>query len=436
MNNKFGLIGHNISYSRSPLIHKLIRNKENISYDLIDIENINNLNVQKLNEFNGINITIPYKKEIFNWLETNNVQYEPVDYISWQMNISNTIKLRNNKAYLYNTDIMALDYFVNKNKFKKKGIQNIVILGSGQTAQMCLFYFKNYYDNINNVYICSRKVNNNTIKYNDLPNVEYDLIINTTPIGQGKYKNQEIIAKNIIQKAKIIIDYNYNPNNNLLILRSKYLNKEVYNGLELLIIQALFSQKIWTKDIWNYWENKNIDIDEINQNINRIKNEIYKKNNKFIVYGMPCSGKTKLYNKLKINNKNDYTLFDLDEEIEKKTKCSINEIINQKGIKKFRDIEKEVFNKIIDKSNNLNEYNKIIVFVGGGFINNENNKFIIQDFILIYLKTELQTLIQRLTKEEINKRPLINDLNDLKTIYYDRQSKYNNIADIIIDNNK
>ncbi len=65
---KFGLLGHQIAYSISPVIHNLI-NPNSMNYEIIDIapNDIEN-SLRKLVEgYSGFNVTIPYKQSIIDY---------------------------------------------------------------------------------------------------------------------------------------------------------------------------------------------------------------------------------------------------------------------------------------------------------------------------------------------------------------------------------
>jgi len=75
MSLRFGLIGNQINYSKSPLIHQVISKKLHfdISYELlnVDAEEIPELiDLLKEGYYHGFNVTTPYKKELSHiWID-------------------------------------------------------------------------------------------------------------------------------------------------------------------------------------------------------------------------------------------------------------------------------------------------------------------------------------------------------------------------------
>lgn len=112
--------------------------------------------------------------------------------------------------------------------------------------------------------------------------------------------------------------------------------------------------------------------------------------------GMPGSGKTTLGKQLaKALN---YSFVDMDEEIEKAERKSINEIFSKKGEEEFRDIEQDTLHEIATGKN-------LVVSTGGGapcFY--DNMKFINNSGLSIFINVPAQELANRIVKG--NKRPM------------------------------
>ena len=116
------------------------------------------------------------------------------------------------------------------------------------------------------------------------------------------------------------------------------------------------------------------------------------------------SGKTLVSKELSILN--NFKIFDLDTEISKQNNRSITEIFKEKGEIFFRKTEKEVLEKILSSEKN------IILSLGGGtpcYYNNIDR--INEKTISVFLKTNVNTLAQRLLSEK-DKRPLIQNISN------------------------
>ena len=119
-----------------------------------------------------------------------------------------------------------------------------------------------------------------------------------------------------------------------------------------------------------------------------------------------------------LGQKLNLRFFDIDFLIEKKTNMKIAEIFEKKGEDEFRNLEKEITLKFLNKTN------CIISLGGGAFINEIIKKKIKKKGIAIWLKWDSQTLINRIRKNK--KRPVALNLddNELKDLINSRSIIY------------
>ena len=110
--------------------------------------------------------------------------------------------------------------------------------------------------------------------------------------------------------------------------------------------------------------------------------------------------------------------FDIDFLIENKTDMKIYEIFEKKGEDAFRNLEKEITLKFLNKTN------CVISFGGGAFINEIIKKKVKEKGIAIWLKWNSETLINRIRKNK--KRPIALNLddNELKDLINSRSKIY------------
>ena len=110
--------------------------------------------------------------------------------------------------------------------------------------------------------------------------------------------------------------------------------------------------------------------------------------------------------------------FDIDFLIENKTDMKIAEIFEKKGEAEFRNLEKEITLKFLNKTN------CIISLGGGAFINEIIKKKVKKKGIAIWLNWNSQTLINRIRKNK--KRPIALNLddNELKDLINSRSKIY------------
>jgi len=145
-----------------------------------------------------------------------------------------------------------------------------------------------------------------------------------------------------------------------------------------------------------------------------------------ILTGFMGSGKSTIGRIIAKQLNHSYFL-DTDSLIEHFENKEISEIFKNYGEEYFRNCEKRVFNWI------KNDVKNAIISTGGGlpmFIPE-----IKEAGIVIYLKVDFENIVNRLTNEEIAKRPLFQDLNKAKELFKKRDKIYSQLSDFIIKNN-
>lgn len=253
---KFGLLGKNISYTLSPKLHDYIFKFLNmlgtyVVYDLFQVKNEeleikNILKKLKTGELQGLNVTIPYKEKIINYLDE-------MDFISKKIGAVNTVEYKNGKLKGYNTDYIGIIETLKKLKLNLTG-KNCYILGSGGSAKSVIEALKNYSCNIkivsrekNKIFDFEKKIE--ILNYEDLKKIEKEyFLINTTPIE---------LNQSIKIKFENIFDLKYNLNKE---------NKKYENGLYMLVVQGVSSQEIWQEKkidcvglVYDKLKNRNIE---------------------------------------------------------------------------------------------------------------------------------------------------------------------------------
>jgi shikimate kinase len=139
-------------------------------------------------------------------------------------------------------------------------------------------------------------------------------------------------------------------------------------------------------------------------------------NKDIVLLGMMGSGKSTIgyllskYLKLKF--------VDIDCLIEKETGLTINNIFQRKGEDYFRNLEEKITLKMLKNSK------KIIALGGGGFLNKNIRKEIINNHFSVWLDWKHSTIIKRILKSK--KRPIAfnSTESDLKKLITERSDIY------------
>ncbi|ALP70151.1 Shikimate 5-dehydrogenase I alpha [Candidatus Karelsulcia muelleri] len=219
-----------------------IKNLKKTFYTIFDIKRIRyiNLFLEIKNQMKGLNITIPYKKKIINYIDLININLLKLESI-------NTVKILSKITIGYNTDIYG---FENSFKFKRKSyIANALLLGNGGVSQSIIFVLNKL--GIKYIVASRNKYTKYCILYSEISiNLinNYNTIINCTPLGT--YPNINI-CPNIpymnISNKYYLYDLVYNPKDTLFLKIGKKKGSIINNGINMLYLQANLSWKIWDK---------------------------------------------------------------------------------------------------------------------------------------------------------------------------------------------
>ena len=128
-------------------------------------------------------------------------------------------------------------------------------------------------------------------------------------------------------------------------------------------------------------------------------------NMRIYLVGYMGSGKSTMGKEL--SKKLGYRHIDLDENIEKETRKTIDRVFEEKGEEKFRQIEM----RLLHETKRM--YNIVVATGGGAASFEENMDWMNKNGITVYLKVSTGTLFHRLSRIRAE-RPLLKNLDDIK----------------------
>lgn len=395
--HKFGLLGKSLKHSFSKIIHEDI---SNIKYDLINLDETELEKFLKNKDFIGVNVTIPYKEKVIPFLDE-------CDKICQETQVCNTIVNKNNKLFGYNTDYVGLCYLFDVNNVFVEN-KKVLILGNGATAKNTAYFLVNR--KAKQVTLLARNNKNNAdLLENYQKYLDYEIIINATPVGMYPNVENSLLKLNEFQHLEAVFDVIYNPLKSKLLLEAEKYQIKNFNGLAMLVCQAVFAN--------HYFTEQNYALEIISLEIKRLT---YLLTN-IVFIGMPGVGKSTIGKQLAKRLKRKYV--DIDELIVLQEQKSINEIFNDFGEKYFREKEQEII-----KQYSLQQ--GLIICCGGGVILQEQNiENLKRNGKIILLNRDLDKIIID------NQRPLLKNKNDLKLLFEKRWDLYKKSCNIIVDNN-
>lgn len=234
---KYGVVGKNINYSMSPKIFKYLFKRFNIdaNYEIINIENITQV-IPMFRQFSGLNITVPFKTEVLKYVTD-------VDSICNRINACNTLVIDNGNITAYNTDSIG---FYQAYKQELREDSKIILIGAGGAAKAIYHQlkYKNLDVTVTNRTISNIDFTNNFISLEKASKQleKFDIIINAT-----NFSDTNNIPINIskLKESAVIIDVVYSPRITKLIEYGINKNLTTFNGLRMLVFQAIKAFELW-----------------------------------------------------------------------------------------------------------------------------------------------------------------------------------------------
>lgn len=257
-----GLLGYPLAQSLSPLMHNKAFEKCNLNKIYIPIEVLPEnleavINGIKRMNFEGFNVTKPYKIEIIKYLDE-------IDDYAKCIGAVNTVTIKDGLLKGYNTDGIGFLKSFERNTGEKIEGKNVFILGSGGASRAISMTLA--LNKVNKVYICNRTAQ----KAVDLvENINYavvncsvtvpmiydkmkeaindsDVLINTTSIGMYPDIEYSPIDKSLLNNKLIVCDAIYNPRKTKLLREAEEIGCKIANGLYMLVYQGVEAFERWT----------------------------------------------------------------------------------------------------------------------------------------------------------------------------------------------
>ena len=375
---KCGLLGRKLGHSYSPQIHNLL---EDYSYVLFEKEPEELENFLKNGDFSGLNVTIPYKKEVIPYLS----ELSPT---AQKMGCVNTVLRRSDGTlYGHNTDYFGFTSLVRHAGLSVAG-KKVLVLGSGGASNTAVAALK---DLGASPVVISRSGENN---YQNLHrHTDAAAIVNTTPVGMYPNTGVSPIDLGLFPHLEGVLDVIYNPARTQLLLDAEKLGIPRENGLWMLVAQAKEAAEVFTGGKIP---------DEV---IEKIYRQLSHQMKNIVLIGMPGCGKTTIGTLLA--EKLGRTLADADEKIIALAGKSIPEIFAQEGESVFRNWETQALNE-------LGKQSGLVIATGGGCVTQKRN------YPLLHQNGYLVWLERDWSKLPTDGRPL-SQANDLGKMYAARK---------------
>ena len=386
-----GLLGRKLGHSYSPQIHGQLASYD---YSLFEKEPEELEGFLKNGNFVGLNVTIPYKKDVIPFLD----QLSPV---ARRLGAVNTIVRRGDGSLVgHNTDYFGFRYLVQQSGLDVRG-KKVLVLGSGGASNTAVAALQELGAR---VVIISRSGENN---YGNLHlHANASVIVNTTPVGMYPNTGVSPIDLGCFPQLEGVLDVVYNPARTQILLDAENRGLVAMNGLWMLVAQA--------KESAEWFSGETIPDSRIVQ----IHAALRAQMENIILVGMPGCGKTTIGRLLARETGKQFV--DADEALEARVGRKITDIIPTDGEAAFRCLETETLAE-------LGKQSGFVIATGGGCVTQERN------YPLLHQNGTILWLTRALDKLPTEGRPL-SQTGKPQQMLATRQPMYRRFADAVIEN--
>lgn len=389
---RFGLLGEKLGHSYSPELHAFFGDYD---YELFEVAPGDLGDFLRERDFQGLNVTIPYKTTVHDICEHLTEAAEAIG------SVNTVVKQPDGTLLGDNTDAAGFEGMVWKSRVRVLG-RKCLVLGSGG-ASLAVRYVLNKLG-AGQVVVISRSGEDN---YDNLDkHKDASVIVNTTPVGMYPKTGTAPVDLRDFPQCEGVLDIIYNPARTALIQQAEALGIPCLGGLYMLVEQARCASQVFTGKPLPAIRSK-----EAYSVMSRRKDNL-------IFIGMPGSGKSTVGRILAERLGRPFV--DCDTELEKHLGMTAGDYILKAGEEDFRAQETAMLAQLGKESG-------LVIATGGGCVTRpENYPLLHQNGTMIFLERELSKLPKK-------GRPLSlrGNLQDMYTI---RLPMYRRFADLIVPN--
>ena len=388
---KFGLLGQKLGHSFSPIIHGMLGD---YTYTLIEKEPDELDSFFKSGEYDGFNVTIPYKKAVIPYMA------ELSDAAKRCGSVNTVVRRADGTYFGDNTDFYGFSMMLKSSGIEVSG-KKVLVLGDGGVAPTVREVLKDA--SAGEIVTISRRGENN---YENIDrHADAAVIVNTTPVGMYPKGGVSPVKVSDFPRLEGVLDLIYNPTNTEFMLQAKELGLRAEGGLLMLAAQAVRASERFTGVAYPEPSTS----EGIYETLLRGQTTVF-------LIGMPGCGKTTIGTALAAATGREF--IDTDFEIAKNEGRTPSEIITECGVDEFRRIETENLRGVAEKCG-------AVIATGGGIVTREENLRIMrQNGVILLLERPLEELATA-------DRPL--SAGGVDKLWAEREPMYRHFADMTFD---
>ncbi len=243
----YGVAGDPIGHSLSPIMLNAAFRRENVNavYLALHAKTLDDLMVC-VNDIpiNGLSVTMPYKEQILKHLDKT-------DPLTAKIGACNTVvRAQDGKLYGFNTDVAGVVRPL-ETRMRLPGLK-VLVLGAGGSARAAVFGLKERGADVSILnrtpapaQTLAKQARAKAINRTLLKKLEFDVIINATPVGMEGNRDPLPLAEQEF-KAKYFFDMVYTPAETKMVKLARAKGLHVILGSEMFVQQGARQFETWS----------------------------------------------------------------------------------------------------------------------------------------------------------------------------------------------
>lgn len=387
----YGVLGRVLSHSYTPTIYKELAGLEYVRFER-EPEDL--AAFMTGDEWEGTNVTIPYKRAVMEYLDELSPLAERMG------NVNTITRLPDGRLRGDNTDYFGFQCLVEELGVEVAG-KKVLVLGAtggaGTTASMVLGDLGATVVPVGR----TSEVNYGNIAQQS----DAALLVNCTPAGMFPHCPDAPCTLEGLDALEGVIDIVYNPARTGLMLEAERRDIPCIGGLLMLVAQAAQAVERYTGQVTP------------RERILNVTEHLSRREQNIALIGMPGSGKTRVGEQIALRTGREH--IDLDRALEERLGMPCADYIVERGEAAFREQETAALSDISKRSG-------LVLSTGGGVVTRDEN------YPLLHQNSQIVMLNRKLDELAHKGRP-ITARDGIDKLAEQRMPRYRAWADYIID---
>ncbi len=386
----YGVLGRVLGHSYTPTIY---RELAGLDYRKFEREPEELESFVRSDEWEGFNVTIPYKRDLVAYMD----ELSPI--AERMGNINTVVRLPDGRLRGDNTDYYGFKVLVESLGLELAGKKAVVFGGSGGAGSTAMMVLADLGMRAVSIDRSGRNTYENLDEHADAA-----LAVNCTPVGMFPACPKAPCSLTALPRLEGLVDIVYNPARTALMMEADRLGIPNAGGLLMLVAQAAQAVERYT--------GRSVGRERIAE----VTSSLARSERNIALIGMPGSGKTRVGQQIAAHL--DRPHVDSDWELEQHLGCSCSDYIVDAGEEAFRRAESDCLAQIAARSGQ-------VISCGGGVVTQpENYDLLRQNSVIVMLDRPIAELSKK-------GRPL-SQRDGVEALAERRMPLYRSWADIIV----